>query len=726
VRRRPTAAAGLLVLVVALTLGVAPPSIGATQPPPGAGPTPATGAAASTGGAPAPKPHVLNLAGQSPWAAPDGDLHLGLALPGPTEGLTVQVQVHRAVTSRTALAQTFDGRGLGGLEGRLEVPAPDLLAGESGARDLRIGVQGPASATAPNDPARIVPGRSGVYPTEVALFRAGSVVDRFVTPLVVIAAGLSPLTLAWVWRFDATPAHQPDGTVRKPAERAMGPSGRLVRTARAAAAAGDVHLTLAPTPETLGAWSETAHQEERLPGGPPADGATAGLTALRTAVGTPGHQLLPSPFVPVDVPGLLGANLGGELDAEFARGAERQQQVLDATATPGTLLAPEPLDAGALGRLRQYGAERLLFPPEGLTPLQQRLTPGHPFVVSGKGKPYAAAVSDPDLGRLLEGDDAPALRAARFLAGVSLVALEAPGEPRGVVVVTPDEWDPPAPLLDAVLGGLRANPAVTPATLDEYFATVAPEQRDGRPMERSLARRETSDPGDADTVRSLRRQLAAFAGVVEPNSAWLDSADRGILISRASPLEADDRSERKLSSPAAYLQGADRMVKSVTSKVRGPKGQRVTLTSRRASIPISLLNATGRPLQVRVRLKSDQLRFLDGNERFLTLAPQNTTERFRVESRSTGAFPLDITVTSPDGALLVNSSELTIRSTVVSGVGAVLTAGAGIFLLVWWGNDLRRHRRRSGRARRQGRIAARAAARALGDAERVAAGAAPR
>jgi hypothetical protein len=214
--------------------------------------------------------------------------------------------------------------------------------------------------------------------------------------------------------------------------------------------------------------------------------------------------------------------------------------------------------------------------------------------------------------------------------------------------------------------------------------------------------------------------------VVEPNSAWLEAADRGILVSRAATLEADDRAERKLSTPAAYLQGADRLVKSVTSKVRGPKGQRVTLTSRRASIPISLLNATGRPLQVRVRLKSDQLRFLDGNERFLTLAPQNTTERFRVESRSTGAFPLDITVTSPDGALLVNSSELTIRSTVVSGVGAVLTAGAGIFLLVWWGNDLRRSRRRSGRARRQGRIAARAAARALGDAERVAAGAAPR
>jgi hypothetical protein len=253
---------------------------------------------------------------------------------------------------------------------------------------------------------------------------------------------------------------------------------------------------------------------------------------------------------------------------------------------------------------------------------------------------------------------------------------------------------------------------------------VAPEERDGRPLVRDVAGRTLADPGDTDTLRSLRRKLAAFAGVVESNSASLEAADRSILLSRAAALQGDDRAERKLSSPADYLQGADRLVKGVTSKVRGPKGQRVTLTSRRASIPISLLNATGRPLQVRIRLESDQLRFLDGSERFLTLAPQNTTERFRVESRSTGAFPLVIRVTSPDGSLLVNSSELTIRSTVVSGVGAVLTAGAGIFLLVWWGNDLRRsRRRRSGRARRQGRIAARAAARALGDAERVAAGA---
>ena len=95
-----------------------------------------------------------------------------------------------------------------------------------------------------------------------------------------------------------------------------------------------------------------------------------------------------------------------------------------------------------------------------------------------------------------------------------------------------------------------------------------------------------------------------------------------------------------------------------------------------------------------MRLESDQLLFPDGAERLLTLPPQNTTENFAVEARAPGAFPLTITVTSPDGELVLNESELTVRSTVVSGVGATLTAGAGVFLLVWWGNNLRRSRRR--------------------------------
>ena len=61
-------------------------------------------------------------------------------------------------------------------------------------------------------------------------------------------------------------------------------------------------------------------------------------------------------------------------------------------------------------------------------------------------------------------------------------------------------------------------------------------------------------------------------------------------------------------SATRYLRGAKDLMAGVTGRVRGPDG-RVTLTARKATIPISLLNPTGHPLFVRVRLESDQLLF---------------------------------------------------------------------------------------------------------------------
>ena len=61
----------------------------------------------------------------------------------------------------------------------------------------------------------------------------------------------------------------------------------------------------------------------------------------------------------------------------------------------------------------------------------------------------------------------------------------------------------------------------------------------------------------------------------------------------------------------------------------------------------------------------------------LTLPPRNTTERFPVETRASGTFPLNITVTTEDGRLPLHAARYTVRSTVVSGVGIFLTIGAG-------------------------------------------------
>ncbi len=628
---------------------------------------------------------TVALVNQPPWVPPDSTATLELRLRGPVEGLDVDVTVHRPVTSRSAFTPAMAGERLGVAEGRLTVPAASLPPDADGDLILAVGVQGPAS---PPDPNRILPGRTGVYPVTVELRRPGEpALDRFVTPLVVVAPGLVPLTLAWVWRFDATPVRLPGGSARTEARAALEPDGRLRRMADALAAAADVPITVAAAPETLEAWSEGVGGARRDASGTDLSG-TDDPTGLRAASAPATRQVLDAPYAPIHLPRLLAADLATEVDRQFSRGRDVLTQVLGGDAR-GTILTTA-LDTAALSRLRQYGVERVVVPPEALVPLDQRLTPGRPFAIAHRNRPMAAAVSDPGLAALLDGDAPPALRAARFLAALSLVAFEAPREQRGVVVVTSADWDPPAGLLDAVLSGLRSHPAVSPRTLDGFFADVAPETAGAGPLLRTPAPAGpvSGAAPDPDEVGRLRRKLAAFAEVIGADRSPTRAVDSNILLA-----EADALPGGRL-TPEAYLTAAGDVISRVTGRVKGPAGQRVTLTARRATIPISLLNANDRPLQVLVRLESDQLQFPDGAERLVTLPPQNTTERFAVETRSPGAFPLTVIITSPDGDLLVNQSELTIRSTVVSGVGATLTAGAGVFLLVWWGNNLRRTRRR--------------------------------
>jgi hypothetical protein len=101
-------------------------------------------------------------------------------------------------------------------------------------------------------------------------------------------------------------------------------------------------------------------------------------------------------------------------------------------------------------------------------------------------------------------------------------------------------------------------------------------------------------------------------------------------------------------------------------------------------------------VKVVVRVQSDKLDFPRGTVQALDLTRQNTTERFPVVARTSGAFPVRITLESPDGNLVVGRTRITVRSTAATGVSLGIALGAAGFLAVWWG----RHALRGRRARR--------------------------
>src|SRR5690606_6186443 len=117
-------------------------------------------------------------------------------------------------------------------------------------------------------------------------------------------------------------------------------------------------------------------------------------------------------------------------------------------------------------------------------------------------------------------------------------------------------------------------------------------------------------------------------------------------------------------------------------------------TSSSGRVPLNLENRLQVEARVRIVMSSAKLDFPEGSVIERVLEPATTTLiELPVETRASGAFPMTVTISSADGTLPVATTRYTVRSTAISGVGLVLSVGAGLFLLVWWGRHFRTARR---------------------------------
>jgi hypothetical protein len=129
------------------------------------------------------------------------------------------------------------------------------------------------------------------------------------------------------------------------------------------------------------------------------------------------------------------------------------------------------------------------------------------------------------------------------------------------------------------------------------------------------------------------------------------------------------------------------------ASIRVPSNVAITVTARRGEIPVTVLRDVDYPVHVVVQLSSDKLTFPQGSTASLFLSRRNTTTRFTVQARTSGTFPLQVTVRSPDGRTVLSRGRFTIRSRAASYVGVILSGAAIAFLVIWWGGHIRQTRR---------------------------------
>ncbi|MBI2168470.1 MAG: hypothetical protein HYU28_03065 [Actinobacteria bacterium] len=663
----------------------------------------------------------LSLAGIPAWVQLGSEVNIDLRVEPATPGLEVTAILHDRIRSRASFGRTTEGESLGDSIGSITAPVADLAPGPTGAPRLAFTTAAPAPPAPqgedPEEGASTEEGegaepplpsmtisQEGVYPLELRLQVAGSstVTDRLVTYVVTLDPANSPskLSVAWVWPMAIDAPRRPNGQVSTSLRDAVDPAGSLAQLTDALAAVPDVPVTIAPRPATLDAWAElagAAPPDATSTSGPaPADPAVEAalrLATLRAQAALATRQVLAGTYARVDLAALAKRGLDEEISAQVTEGADLLRTTLAIRPDPRTFLAGGALGEDALALLRTAGVDRLVLPREALVPIFEQLTPARPVEIESGLRSFSAASGDPELAEgLARGADDPTSdveAAQRLLAGLSVVALEAPGEKRGVVVTPPSTWTPTTGLLVTALRGLAGHPALEAVTIDGFFANVP--AAEGEPGARVL---EDGGRGrlalTSTTVEGARRRITSLAAMLPEGSVEPVVAGRRLLLAQAEPFQRGNADP----SAADYLAGVDALINSVLGSVRLPASAAVTLTAQRGRVPITLVNDSGSPLRVRLRFTSDKLLFPDGTTFDVELPPRSTTERFTVEARTSGSFPMLVEVLSPDGQLQVGTFEMTIRSTAVSGVALTLTIGAGVFLVGWWGNHVRKARRR--------------------------------
>jgi hypothetical protein len=624
----------------------------------------------------------LQLASQTSWVGPgqELDLRVTVSTDAKPSDLELAVSVYRPTTSRSQFQLTLKDRVAGTPVSATATPLSELQPDAGGALLARLPIQDPAL---PLDRTRIRLRDEGVYPVRVELRQAGggATLDRFTTHLVYASPPTgsgTALSFGWVAPVAATPALQPDGTRKLDPESVA----RLTTLTQALDARPTLPVVLNPSPETIESLAQSTKEAER-----------SLVTTLARVSKT--RQVVDASYVPLSPSTFVGNGSDAEFASQVGRGRSILESLLGVKADTRTWVADERLDDVGLERLRAQQLERVVLPDSSLTPVNLPVTLAQPFELQSRAvrRPPALAADDQLAAHFLpiapvpgdtHGDD-PVLRAHHLLADLATIYFDSPAKPRGVVAVAARSWGTERAFLDAFMDGLTSSPIVRATTLDDIFTRIPVATAGRAALTRSFVPGPTPTALPLSTIRTTRHRLEAFGSMLDADNTIASQLEEVLLASQAADLRGRSRT--------AYIRGVDQRIDTELGRIVVPASRTITLTARRGEIPVTIQHKADYPVHLAVTLESDKLSFPDGSTRKLDLVRRNTTDRFAVQARTSGAFPVHITVWSPGHDLQVARARFTVRSTAASGVGIGLSIGAGVILLGWWAGHLVRGRR---------------------------------
>ena len=632
---------------------------------------------------------TLTMVSQTDWVGPEAVFQVVLRPQGLPAGATVTAVLHQKAASRATLDAAARGESPGD---RIFTVADEVPVGELTGPDGNLTISMPVTTGSPGSPDVARLATPGVYPFAVRVLDAqGAVVAELVTTVLRLGApdevaASNTLAVGVVVPMQADPVPGLDGAPTLDDEGAE----RLTTTIDLTAQRTSVPLTLSPSPESL----QLLQSRD-----------AAGEATVAEVRSGPTRTVLASPYAPVDSGAWIDSGLLGELGDQYTAGTTSLLGLLRARPDERLAVLDRTVSPAALDDLRARGVEAVAVPSGQLAPLSSATataTFASQFEIATDGGPAVRAVVADDVtaARLTQGSD-PVLDGHRALAELAYLHLANDTPSRGVAVVVPAQT--PAAALATFLDGLSdttgtngadgvapGEPMLSPVTLGDLFQVTATATATGSrttPLTRTY---QADPPADLGTypadLRGARVALDGLRSLVPGAREVTDPIARTVWSSGARTLDADGRD--------AMLGSAERSITAVSDEIVVAPEQVVTLTSSSGEVPLNLENRLPYDATVRIVLTSAKLDFPEGSVIERTIpAAQTTTIKLPVEIRASGAFPLTVEITSADGQLPVATTTYTVRSTAISGIGLILSVGAGLFLLVWWARHFRTSRR---------------------------------
>jgi hypothetical protein len=538
-------------------------------------------------------------------------------------------------------------------------------------------------------------GESVIYPLKVELRSGDTAVGVLRPPLIFLAERPEvPLNLSWTWVLSSAMQYGPDGAfLPGPLEADIAPGGRLDATITAIERARSKALDLVISAvfidqltrmsggyRILDPRGQARSVEEGEAGA--ADAARL-LERLRAVARRPEVEVIAYPLGDPPFPAMVGAGLGHRLRTLLEDGRTLVETVVGKDPSLEVLRPPlSQLDPPALARLGQLGATTLLVDPNFLPTPEGLMFSAPPVVELREGATsFATIVPDPMVPALATASAAdPVVGAHAALGALAATWLELPGTPgRGAAVLFPEDPAVPGSFLRRFAALVRRSPWLEPVTASTLVELVP-----GRET-RDLVTRDYPRIGQGYVSQLLR----ARASLGEFERTALEA---GSLVGRFEQhlSLAEGIGATSPSLGQSFIDAVNQEIDGIYGQVTIDIDERVrTLTSRRGNIPITLRNRSGFRMRVQLEFVADRrLEFPGGRSLSLTLPTSSQTRLFPVLAQTTGRIPFKIrlrTSGSTAGTDTIAEADMIMRSTAYNRVALILTIGAAVFLLGWWG-----------------------------------------